>query len=131
MSTPSPVLVPGIATLAVTTGIPLPASNAAQASNSVVVTDSAGTVYPAVALTGAETPNAWSYAVTYASGPASAVVTPLDTAGAVIGTPATYTFTVTPAAPAATFTAPAGFGFVAAATSSATAAIHKATSLKA
>ena len=40
MSSPSPVLVSGVATLAVTSQ-PLPSGNAAQASNSVVVTDSA------------------------------------------------------------------------------------------
>jgi hypothetical protein len=105
--------VPGIATLSVTPGTPLPAGNAAQASNSVVVTDSAGTVYPAVVLTGTEQPTAWAYAATFASGAATAVVTALDINGADIGSPATYQFTVTPIGVPTTFTAPAGFGFVA------------------
>jgi len=130
MSTPSPVLVPGIATLSVTPGVPLPAGNAPQASISVLVTDSAGTAYPAVTLTGAETPTPWSYSATYASGAATAIATALDTSGNPIGTPATYTFQVTAAPAAATFTAPAGIGFVAAATSTATAAVHKAASVK-
>lgn len=130
MSTPTPVLVPGIATLSVTPGQQLPASNAAQASISVVVTDSAGTVYPAVILTGAETPTPWSYSATFASGSATAVATALDINGVTIGTPGSYTFNVAAAVPPATFTAPAGFGFVAAATSPATAAVHKAASVK-
>lgn len=128
MSTPAPVLVSGIATLAVTTQ-PLPAGSAPQASVSVVVTDSAGTIYPAVVLTGAEQPLAWSYAATFASGAATAVATALDTSGNPIGSPASLSFTVTPAVPT-TFSAPSGFAFTAAATSSATAAIHQATSVK-
>jgi hypothetical protein len=79
----------------------------------VVVTDSAGTVYPAVVLTGTEQPTAWAYSATFASGAATAVVTALDINGADIGTPATYSFTVTPIGVPTTFTAPAGFGFVA------------------
>jgi hypothetical protein len=131
MSTPSPVLVAVVATLSVSPGTPLPPANAAQASISVVVTDSAGTVYPAVVLTGAETPTPWSYSATFASGAATAVATALDINGATIGTPASYSFTVpAPAAPA-TFDAPAGFGVVAANASSAIAAIHKANSVKA
>lgn len=118
MSSPAPVLVSGIATLSVTTQ-PLPSGNAPQASVSVVVTDSAGTVYPAVVLTGAETPTPWAYAATFASGQATAVATALDTAGATIGTPGSYTFNVAAATPPQTFSAPAGFGFVAAATSAA------------
>lgn len=129
MNTPSPVFVAGIATLAVVSQ-PLPASNAAQASVSIVVTDSAGNTYPAVVLTGAETPTPWSYSATYASGPATAVATALDTSGATIGTPGTYLFTVQAAAPPSTFSAPSGFSFVPAATNSATAAVHAATSLK-
>jgi hypothetical protein len=109
----STVLVPGIATLIVTPGVPLPSSNAAQASISIVVTDSASTVYPAVVLTGTETPTAWSFTATYAAGAATAVATALDTAGATIGTPASYPFTVTAKASAGTFNAPASFGFVA------------------
>lgn len=130
MSTPSPVVVAGIATLTPNPGQPLPSGSAAQASISVVVTDSAGTVYAAVPLTGAETPTPWSYAATFASGSATAVATYLDVNGATIGTPASFSFTVQAAAPPATFTAAAGFGFVAAATSPATAAVHRAASLK-
>lgn len=130
MSSPSPVLVPGIVTLSVTPGVALPAGNAPQASISVIVTDSAATVYPAVVLTGAETPTPWSYSATYASGAATAIATALDTSGAPIGTPASYTFEVVAAAPPATFTAPAGIAFTAAATSPATAAVHRATSVK-
>lgn len=129
MSTPAPVFVSGIATLSVVT-TPLPSNNAPQASVSVVVTDSAGTTYPAVLLTGAETPTSWAYAATFASGAATAVATALDMAGNPIGTPVTLSFTVTPAVVPQTFSAPAGFGFVAAATSPATAAIHKAASVK-
>lgn len=129
MSSTNPVLVSGIATLSVTPQ-PLPSGNAPQASVSVVVTDSAGTVYPAVVLTGAETPTAWSYSATFASGSATAVATALDTSGNVIGTPASFSFTVTPAVVPQTFNAPSGFGFVAAGTSSATAALHKAASVK-
>lgn len=129
MSTPAPVLVSGIATLSVATQ-PLPSGNAPQASISVVVTDSAGTVFPPVVLTGAETPTPWAYTATFASGQAAAVATALDTSGATIGTPASFTFNVAAAVPPATFSAPAGFGFVAAATNPATAAVHKASSLK-
>lgn len=130
MSSTSPVLVAGIATLSVSTGQPLPSGNAAQASISVVVTDGGGTTYPAVVLTGAESPTPWSYSATFASGPATAVASALDTSGAVIGTPGSYTFTVTAAVAPQTFTAPAGFGFVAAASSPATAALHRASTLK-
>lgn len=130
MSTTSPVFVAGIATLSVISQ-PLPSSNAPQASVSVVVTDSAGNTYPAVVLTGAEAPTPWSYSATYASGPAVAVATALDTSGNTIGTPGSYTFTVQAAAPPSTFNAPSGFSFVAAATNSATAALHAAASKKA
>jgi hypothetical protein len=129
MSSPSPVLVSGIATLSVATQ-PLPSGNAPQASVSVVVTDSGGTVYPAVVLTGAETPTPWSYAATFASGAATAVATALDTSGNPIGSAATLSFTVTPAVTPQTFSAPSGFGFVAAASTPATAALHKAASVK-
>lgn len=129
MSTPSPVFVAGIATLSVTSQ-PLPSSNAPQASVSVAVTDSAGNSYPAVVLTGAETPTPWSFSATYASGSATAIATALDTSGAPIGTPGSYSFTVQAAAPPSTFNAPSGFTFVPAATNSATAAIHAAASLK-
>jgi hypothetical protein len=130
MSSPNPVFVAGTATLAVTPGVPLPSSNVAQASISVVVTDSAGNTLPAVVLSGAETPVPWSYSATFASGPATAVATAPDTAGATIGSVGTYQFTVAAAPPAQTFTAPAGFGFVAAATSPAAAAVHAKASLK-
>lgn len=130
MSSTSPVLVAGIATLSVTTGVALPSGNAPQASISVIVTDSAGTAYPPVILTGAESPTPWAYSATFASGSATAVASALDTSGSVIGTAASYSFTVTAAAVPQTFTAPAGFGFVAAATSPATAALHKAATLK-
>lgn len=129
MSNPAPVLVPGIATLSVTPA-PLPSGNAPQASVSVVVTDSAGTVYQPVPLTGAESPTPWSYAATFASGAASAVATAIDTSGNPIGTPATLSFTVTAAAPPQTFENPTGFGFVAAATSPATAALHQQSRLR-
>jgi hypothetical protein len=129
VSTSAPVLVPGIATLLVTPA-PLPSSNAPQASNSVVVTDAAGTVYPAVTLTGAESPTPWSYAATFASGQASAVVTPMDTSGNPIGSPVTLSFTVSAAAPPQTFESPTGIGFVPAATNSATAALHQQTRLR-
>jgi hypothetical protein len=108
-------LVSGIATLAVATGTPLPAGNAAQASISVVVTDAGGTAYPAVVLTGAEQPTAWAYGATYAAGAATAVATALDVNGATIGTPASYPFTVTGSGEATTYTAPAGFSFAASA----------------
>jgi hypothetical protein len=124
MATPAPVLVPGIVTVAPIT-TPLPATNAAQASLSCIVTDSAGTVYPAVLLTGAETPP-YSFSATYASGQASMVQTALDTTGATIGSPGTFTFAVVAAAPPATFEAPGPVSFVAAATSPATAAVHAA-----
>lgn len=129
MSTPNPVLVTGLATLSVTS-TQLPSGNAAQASVNIVVTDSAGTVYSPVVLTGAELPIAWQYAATFASGPASAVATAIDTSGNSIGSPATLAFTVTPAVAPQTFSAPTGFGFVASASSPATAALHKAASLK-
>lgn len=125
MSTPTPVTVAGIVTVAPVT-TPLPSSNAAQASLSCVVTDAAGTVYPAVLLTGAETPTPWSFAATYASGTASMVETALDTTGATIGSAGTFSFPVAAAAPPATFEAPGPVTFVAAATSAATAAVHAA-----
>jgi hypothetical protein len=129
MSTTSHVLVPGIATLSVTPA-PLPSGNAPQASVSVVVTDGAGTVYPAVVLTGAESPTPWSYAATFASGSASAVATALDTSNNPIGSPASLSFTVTPAVAPQTFESPTGFGFVAASTNAATAALHQASKLR-
>jgi hypothetical protein len=123
MSTPVPVLVSGVATLTTLTTA-LPSGSAPQASNSVVVTDAAGTVYPAVVLTGAEaTP--WSWAATYASGDATGVVTALDSNGNTIGTSASYTFSVAPVVPS-TYEAPAGISFIAASTSAATAAVHSA-----
>lgn len=129
MSSTSPVLVSGIATLSVSTQ-PLPSGNAPQASVSVVVTDSGGTTYPAVVLTGAESPTPWSYAATLASGQANAVATALDTSGNTIGSPANLPFNVTPAAVPQTFSAGSGFGFVAAASTPATAALHRAASIK-
>ena len=131
MSTPAPVLVAGTVTLSVTPGQPLPAANAAQKSITVVTTDGAGTVYPAVTLTGAETPVPWSFSATYASGDATAVLTALDINGAAIGTPVTSSFTVTAPPPPATFTAPVGISFTAAATNVTTAAVHAAASVKA
>jgi hypothetical protein len=123
MATPSPVLVPGVGTLTVTSQ-PLPSANAAQASISLIVTDSAGTVYPAVVLTGAETPP-WSWAATYASGPATAAETDLDVNGATIATAGPWSFTVTPVV-AATFEQGNGVGFVANTASAAAAARHAA-----
>jgi hypothetical protein len=117
----STTLVPGIATLSVTTGVALPSQNGAQASISVVVTDAAGTVYQPVLLYGTETPTPYAYPATFAAGAATAVASALDVNGAVIGTPASYPFTVTSAASATTFTAPAGFGFVATGASAAAA----------
>lgn len=119
----STVLVPGVATLTVSSQ-PLPSSNVSQASNSVVVTDAAGTVYPAVVLTGAES-TPWSWSATYAAGTANAVVTPLDVNGATIGTPVPVSFGVVAVVPA-TFEAPSGIGFVAASSSAAAAAKHAA-----
>ncbi len=124
MSSTSPVLVPVIATLAVSTEL-LPASNAAQASNSVVVTDAAGTVYPAVVLTGAES-TPWSWTATYAAGDATAVVTALDKNGATIGAPLNASFTVPTPVPPATFEAPVSISVVAQAASAATAATASA-----
>jgi hypothetical protein len=121
MSTPAPVLVTGVGTLAVTTQ-PLPSTNASQASISLVVTDAAGTVYPAVVLTGAESPP-WSWAATYASGQATAAETDLDTNGATIATAGPWSFMVTPVV-AATFEQGAGVTFVASTTSAAVAAQH-------
>jgi hypothetical protein len=129
MSTPIPVLVPGILAFAPTTQA-LPAGNAPQASNSVIVTDSAGTIYPPVLLTGAETPTPWAYSASFAPGAATAVVTALDTAGATIGTPTSVSFTVAAAAAPATFTALTSATFTAAGASPAAAALHKAASVK-
>lgn len=111
-------------TLAVTT-TPLPATNAAQKSVSIVVTDSAGTVYPPVVLTGAES-TPWSWAATYADGAATAVATALDVNGATIGTPANLSFTVPVTVAPATFEAPSAITSVLASTSAATAAVHAA-----
>jgi hypothetical protein len=111
-------------TLGVTT-TPLPSTNAAQKSISVVVTDSAGTVYPAVLLTGAES-TPWSWAATYADGPATAVVTALDINGATIGAVVNDSFVVPVTTPPATFEAPGAITSVLASTSAATAAVHAA-----
>src|SRR5271170_4024933 len=122
----STVLVAGVATLAVASA-PLPSGNAPQASNSVVVTDAGGTVYPAVVLTGAEaTP--WSWAATYAQGQAAALVQALDTAGNPIGAAIALTFGVVAVAPPATFEQAQSISFVASATSASVAA--KAAALK-
>lgn len=104
---------------------PLPAQNAPQASNSVVVTDASGVTYAAVVLTGAETPP-WSWAATYAVGSAQAIVTALDTAGAAIGTPATFSFVVPAQVTPATYQAATGISVQLANTSAATAAVHSA-----
>jgi hypothetical protein len=127
MSSPSPVLVSGVATLATTT-TQLPAGNAPQASVTVVVTDSANTTYPVVTLNGSESPP-WSYAATFASGSATAVATAIDTSGNPIGSPVTLSFTVTPVVPQ-TFQAPSGFTFTAASASAAAAAVHRNASVK-
>lgn len=116
--TPTPAaLVAVIATLAVTSES-LPASNAAQASNSVVVTDSAGTVYPAVVLTGAES-TPWSWAASYAPGLATGVATALDALGAPIGAPVTSQFVVPTTPVTETYEAPSGISAVLATSSAA------------
>lgn len=99
----SATLIPVTVQVATTT-TPLPSTNAAQASISVVVTDSSGAAQPAVVLVGTETPP-WSFTTSVNPGTGSVTGTALDTAGAVIGTPFTAAFTVTPAA---TFQAPTG-----------------------
>lgn len=104
-------LVAGTATLSVSPGQPLPATNAAQAAISVVVTDAAGTVSPPVTLTGAESPP-WTYAATYAEGPASFVATAIDVNSAAIGSPVSGSFSVT-AKVVPTFTAPVSLAFAA------------------
>lgn len=123
MSTPAPVLVPGVGSLNVAMQ-PLPSSNAAQASISLVVTDAAGTVFPPVVLTGAENPP-WSWAATYASGQASAAETDMDVNGATIATAGPWLFAVTPVV-AATFEQGTGISFVANTASAAAAARHSA-----
>ena len=127
MSSPAPVLVSGVASVATTT-TPLPAGSAPQASITVTVTDSANTTYPVVTLNGSETPP-WSYSATFASGPASAVAQAVDTSGNAIGTAITLSFTVTPVVPQ-TFQAPSGFTFTAASASAAAAAVHRNASVK-
>lgn len=121
----STVLVAGVATLAVAAQ-PLPAGAAAQGSISLVVTDAAGTVYPAVVLTGAEDPP-YSWAATYAEGEASAAETDLDINGAQIAVAGPWAFNVAAAAPT-TFEQGTGVSFVANTTSAA--ANAKATALK-
>lgn len=128
MSTPATILVSGTFTLAVTP-TPLPSGNAPQQGVTLVVTDSAGTTYPSVSLTGAESPLPWSFSATYASGAATAIATAVDTSGNPIGAPATLGFTVTAVVPQ-TFSAPTGLTFTAATASAAAAAVHKANSVK-
>lgn len=107
----STVLVSGVVTLSVSPGQPLPAANAAQANISVIVTDAAGTVYPAQTLTGAESPP-WSYPAAYAVGAAAYVATAVDVNSAPIGSSLSGTFDVA-AKVVPTFTAPASAAFVA------------------
>lgn len=77
----------------------LPATNAAFASTSVVVTDSSGVAQPAVVLTGAEaTP--WTFTTSVNPGAGTVVATDLDATGAAIGTPVTQTFTEAGSPPA-------------------------------
>jgi len=110
-------LVQVILALAVTSE-PMPPTSAAQASNSVVVTDAAGTVYPAVVLTGAEaTP--WNWAATLAVGAANGVATPLDINGQVIGAAVQCPFVVPTPVPVASYEAPTGISVTLAASSAA------------
>ena len=103
----------------------LPSGNAAQASNSVVVTDANGTVYPAVVLTGAES-TPWNWAATVAEGAGTAVVTALDANAKPIGTPLTTSFVVPNQVAPATYEAPTGIVVTLATSSPAAAARFKA-----
>lgn len=117
MSTP---LIPVIVAVSTVT-TPLPASNAAQASISVVVTDSSGAAQNAVILTGIETPTPWAFSTSVNPGAGSVTATALDTAGATIGTPLVSAFTVTPQA---VFQAPSAITVTAQTGTVATAAAH-------
>jgi hypothetical protein len=71
-----------------------PGSTTSPGTTSVVVTDNAGNVLPAVVLNGSETPP-WSFTVTGSPGSneASFTATDLDNTGAQIGSPVTVTET--------------------------------------
>jgi len=67
-------------------------TGAAFASTSVVVTDSSGTLQPAVLLTGVETPTAWAFSTSVNVGAGTVVATDLDVNGVTLGT-VSQTFT--------------------------------------
>ena len=62
------------------------------ASTSVVVTDSTG-VAQSVLLTGVETPTAWAFSASVATGAGTVVATDMDVNGAVLGSPVSQSFT--------------------------------------
>jgi hypothetical protein len=124
MSTTNPIpTAPYLVQLTVAS-LPLPTGNTAEASISVVVTDTTGTSQPAVALLGTETPP-WSFTaqLTPSSTPGSLVATAVDTTGAVIGTALSGSFTILPAA---TFSSPSGFTVTPVSSSVTAAAAHVA-----
>lgn len=109
--------------------LPLPASNAAQASIVATITDTTGNVLAPVTLLGTETPP-WSFQIqlTHSTTAGSASFQALDTSGAAIGLPLTGPFTI---APAATFNSPASFTVTAVTSSVSASAAHVAAARKA
>ena len=123
MSNTNPVAtVPVLVALAVVSQL-LPSSNSAQASISVVVTDSTGVAQPAVALTGDETPTPFAFQTNVAPGAGQVVATALDTNGNPIGQPLTSAFSITPQA---TFNSPTGITVTPVTNTVAAAAAHTA-----
>jgi hypothetical protein len=122
----SSTLIPVVVAITTVT-TPLPASNAAQASISIVVTDSTGAAQSAVLLNGNETPTPWAFTTSVNPGAGTVTATALDTAGATIGTPLTSSFTVTPQA---VFQAPSAITVSAQTSSVASAAAHVAAARK-
>lgn len=108
--------------------LPLPTTNTAEASISVVITDTTGTSQPAVNLFGTETPPySFTAQLTPSTIPGGLVATALDTTGAVIGAVLAGPFTILPAA---TFNSPTGFTVTPVTATAAAAAAHVAAARK-
>jgi hypothetical protein len=125
MSSPNPLPTAPYTVQLTVTSLPLPSGNSAQASISVVVTDTTGTVQAPVLLVGTETPP-WSFTAQLtpsSSAQGSLTATALDTNGATIGTVLSGSFSIPPAA---TFNSPSGFTVTPVTTTTSAAAAHVA-----
>ena len=108
--------------------LPLPSTNTAEASISVVLTDTTGIAQPAVNLVGTETPPySFTAQLTPSTAAGALTATALDTTGAAIGSALSGPFTILPAA---TFNSPTGFSVTPVTATAAAAAAHVAAARK-